>query len=181
VAKNREESAKEKLNRVRREKARTSEQRKKLTDYNKVYIAKKRRIDKGEWASDAPTTSEMVGMGLLDKTDQYNTKAYVKAVNDFTQAKHHHQQQRNTSVTVTVIDVDTIAKGTVATTDSSSSNTDNNDADNNDADGNDSKPCTTKSKIVSLLNELGSLHGELKATVKCLNDLACHIEDMLDK
>ena len=173
MAKNREESAKEKLNRVRREKARTSEQRKKLTDYNKVYIAKKRRIDKGEWASDAPTASEMVGMGLLGKTDQYNTKEYVKAVNDFIQAKHHHQQQRNTSVTVTVIDVDTIAKGTVTTTDSSSSGTDNNDI------ADDRTP--TESKIVSLLNELASLHGELEAATRCLGDLTRRIESILAK
>jgi len=64
----------------RRVEARTEDMRKKLRDYSRAHAVRKRRVDKNEWPKDAPTASEAVDLGLLDKSKSYDTDAYVEAV-----------------------------------------------------------------------------------------------------
>jgi len=66
---------------LRRVIARSPEQRKKLSAYNRVYQARARRVKKGVWPANAPTASQAVELGILDKSDQYTTRRYIKAVN----------------------------------------------------------------------------------------------------
>ena len=65
---------------LRRVQARTPKQRANLNKYNKVYTARKRRVDKGEWPLGAPNAYEAVLLGILDEADRYDTRKYVKTV-----------------------------------------------------------------------------------------------------
>ena len=67
----------------RRVEARTPDMRAKLKAYNRVYTARKRRVESGKWPEDAPTAEEAVGLGILAEAERYQTKPYVKAVNTY--------------------------------------------------------------------------------------------------
>lgn len=71
----------------RRVEARTQEHRARLSAYNRVYAAKRRRVKSGEWPPQVPTPSECVERGLLEEGEQYNTADYIRAVERWIQAQ----------------------------------------------------------------------------------------------
>jgi len=87
----------------RRLKAKSPEQRARLNRYNRLYTARRRRIDKGIWPKDAPTVSKLVKLGYLPNTD-VETDAYVSAVETYLSDLDSTQTVQTNMLVITIED-----------------------------------------------------------------------------